>query len=293
MSPAASSPDGGGDSSAGGGPGGGGPGGGWRPAGVEPAEFPILEFDPDPVALIEPSALYGSGRDNSVEMPQRAVGCFFGDVVDHVADQHNARLVVDLTSEHGRHSVWELEVDGQRIAFFQPGVGAPLAAFFFEEMIAYGVRAAIACGGAGVLVPEMQMGHTVVVTAALRDEGTSYHYLPPSRRVEADTEVVLKLTDLLEQEGLPYSAGLTWTTDAPYRETQQLVAARRSEGCLTVEMEAAALIAVAKWRGIRFGHLLYAADSLGGIEWEHRGWTTASEVRERLFWLAVRACLAL
>jgi uridine phosphorylase len=284
MSPAASSPEGGGSDHA----------AAPRTRGIEPAQYPILEFDLEPVALIEPSAhLCGPGSASAVDMPQRAVACFFGDVVDHVANQHNARLIVDLVSEHGRHSVWEIEVDGQRVAFFQPGVGAPLAAFFFEEVIQYGVRAAIACGSAGALVPELQMGHTVVVTAALRDEGTSYHYLPPSRTVEADTEVVLKLTDLLKQEGLPYSAGLTWTNDAPYRETAGLVATRRAEGCLTVEMEAAALIAVAKWRGVRFGHLLYAADSVGGIEWEHRGWTAASEVRERLFWLAVRASLKL
>lgn len=263
-------------------------------AGLGPAPYPVLEFDPDRRALIEPSAhLCGSAPSKEVEMPQRAVACFFADVVEHVAHQHNARLVVDLVSEHGRHAVWEIEVEGQRVAFFQPGVGAPLAAFFLEEVIEYGVRAAIACGGAGALLPELQMGHTVVVTAAVRDEGTSYHYLPPSRRVESDSDVVLKLAELLEQEGIGYTAGPTWTTDAPYRETAARVAARRAEGALTVEMEAAALIAVARWRGVRFGQLLYAADSVGGAEWDHRGWTDASEVREHLFWLAVRACLQL
>jgi uridine phosphorylase len=266
------------------------------PGGLLPGAFPITEFDPDPCALIEPAAhLGGLGARAAagVEMPRRAVACFFGDVVAHVAADHNARLVTDLVSEHGRHAVWELEVDGERIAIFQPGVGAPLAAFFLEEVIEYGARAVIACGAAGALVPQLEMGHPVVVTGAVRDEGTSYHYLPAARAVAADPEVVAVLSNLLEREGLAHTAGLTWTTDAPYRETAARVAARRGEGCVTVEMEAAALIAVARWRGIRFGQLLYAGDAVGGVEWENRDWTAASDVRERVFWLAVRACAAL
>jgi uridine phosphorylase len=267
------------------------------PGGLLPGAFPILEFDTDPHAVIDPAVhLCGFGGPESagkVEMPPRVVACFFGDVVAHVAEDHNARVITDLVSEHGRHAVWEIEVEGERIAFFQPGVGAPLAAFFLEEVIEYGARAIVACGAAGALVPQLEMGHPVVVTGAVRDEGTSYHYLPAAREVIADPDVVNVIARLLRDQGLAYTPGITWTTDAPYRETAARVAARRGEGCITVEMEAAALIAVARWRGVRFGQLLYAGDAVGGIEWESRGWTEASEVRERLFWLAVRACAAL
>lgn len=260
--------------------------------GLAPESFPILEFDPDRRAMIEPSAhLSGAGDDPPVEMPQRAVACFFGDVVEHIARDHNARIVTNLVSEHGRHAVWEIEVEGERVAFFQPGVGAPLAAFFLEEVIEYGARAVVACGGAGALLPGLDMGHPVIVTGAVRDEGTSYHYLPPARQVLADPDVVSVLVGVLEREQVRYTSGLTWTTDAPYRETRARVAARVGEGCVTVEMEAAAMIAVARFRGTRFGHLLYAGDSVGGVEWEHRDWTAASEVRGQLFWLAVKACL--
>jgi uridine phosphorylase len=260
------------------------------------AELPILEFDPARTAMIEPSIhLCSPGADGAaVDMPERAVVCFFGDVVAEVAAERGARRVVDLVSEHGRHTVWEIEADGgERVAFFQPGIGAPLAAFFLEEAICYGVRKVVACGGAGALVPELVLGHPIVVTGAVRDEGTSYHYLPPARTVRTDPSVVATLETVLRRSDVPYTAGLTWTTDAPYRETPGKVAARREEGCLTVEMEAAALLAVAGWREVSLGQYLYAGDALHGEEWDHRDWMSAGEVRRRLFWLAVEACLAL
>jgi uridine phosphorylase len=260
---------------------------------LAPAEVPILEFDPSPLAMIEPSAHFCAPERAEVDMPERAVLCFFADVVARVAEQEDARRVVSLVSEHGRHTVWELEREGRRVAFLQPGVGAPLAGVFFEEVIDYGVRAAVACGGAGALVPDLALGHPVVVSGALRDEGTSFHYLPPSRTVEADPAVVAAIETMLTAAGVPFSVGRTWTTDAPYRETPARVAARRREGCITVEMEAAALLAVAQWRGVRFGQLVYAADALHGEEWDHRDWTGAVDARERLFWLAVSAALAI
>src|SRR5580658_8141516 len=140
--------------------------------------------------MIEPSAHFCAPSRAEVDMPERAVLCFFSEIVDRVAREEGARRVVDLVSEHGRHAVWEIEHEGERVAFLQPGVGAPLAAVFFEEVLDYGVRAAVACGGAGVLVPDLALGHPVVVSGALRDEGTSYHYLPPSRVVDADPGVV-------------------------------------------------------------------------------------------------------
>ena len=89
--------------------------------------------------------------------------------------------------------------------------------------------------------------------------------------------------------GVPYATGLTWTTDGLFRETPAKVAARRAEGCLTVEMEAAALFAVAQYRGITIGQLLYAGDDLSGDEWDHRDWDKDRTVRERLFDLALDA----
>jgi uridine phosphorylase len=151
----------------------------------------------------------------------------------------------------------------------------------------------MACGGCGVLEKDIAVGHLIVVSSAVRDEGVSYHYLPPSREVTANTEAIHALVKTLEDRGIPYRVGKTWTTDAPYRETLRKITRRREEGCLTVEMESASLMAVAQFRNAIFGQALYGGDDLSGVEWDNRQWTSRSDVRENLFWLCAEACLRL
>jgi uridine phosphorylase len=162
-----------------------------------------------------------------------------------------------------------------------------------EEAIAFGCRKFIACGGCGVLDKDIAVGHLVVVSGAVRDEGVSYHYLPPAREVTANPNAVSALVRTLDDRAVPYRVGKTWTTDAPYRETANKITRRRDEGCLTVEMESAALIAVAQFRNAVFGQVLYGGDDLSGAEWDSRQWTSRSEVRQSLFWLSADACLSL
>lgn len=162
-----------------------------------------------------------------------------------------------------------------------------------EETIALGCRTIVAVGGAGALVPELVLGQVIVVESAVRDEGTSFHYLAPSRTVEADVLGVAALQETLAAAGVPFLTGRSWTTDAMYRETRSRVERRIAEGCVTVEMEAAAFMAVARYRGVSFAQVLYAGDSLAGGTWDERGWSQATSVREQLFWHAADACLRL
>lgn len=252
--------------------------------GTRLADYPILEYDPDPVGIIDPTMV--PRRD----VPECAVVCFFNDVVTKLSA--DARECFKLRAEHGTHVVYELEHEGNRLAFFQPGVGAPLAAAFLEQAIARGCRRFAVCGGAGALLPELVLGHVVVPTAAVRDEGTSYHYLPPSREVEADPAAVHTVTDLLAERDVPFITGKTWTTDGVYRETRTRTARRRDQGCVVVEMEASALFSVAQFRKVPLAYLLYAGDSLAGEAWDRRDWRRHSG-REALFWLAAAACLRL
>jgi uridine phosphorylase len=156
-----------------------------------------------------------------------------------------------------------------------------------------GCRKFIVCGGCGVIEKGIAVGHLIVVSAAVRDEGTSFHYRPAGRELQADARGVAALEAALKAQGLPYLVGKTWTTDAPYRETRDKVELRRSEGCLTVEMEASALMAVAQFRNVVLGQVLYGGDDLSGEEWHHRDWRSRSDVREKLFWLAADACFGL
>ena len=250
--------------------------------------YPILEHDPTREAFIEPSWV-NKRRD----VPERCVISFFSDVIDKMVAEHQARLLVENRWEDGPHPLYEISYRDQRLAFFHPGIGSAMSAALLEEVIAFGCRAFIACGGCGVLARELVAGHLVVVTAAVRDEGASYHYLPPAREVAADARGVKALVDLLAEQGVPHLLGKTWTTAGPYRETRAKIRQRKEEGCLTVEMEAAGLMAVAQYRRVPFGQVLYAGDDLSGAEWDHRDWQSLSEVRERLFWLAADAVLSL
>ncbi len=250
--------------------------------------YPILEHDPTIEAFIEPSKVV-----HPRDVPERCVICFFRDVIEKVATEHQARVAAENRWEDGPHPVYEITHKDQRLAFFHPGVGSALLAALLEEVIAFGCNRFIACGGCGVLQEEVAAGHLIVVSSAVRDEGVSYHYLPPAREVQANTVALQSLVSLLNQRSIPHLIGKTWTTDAPYRETRAKIKRRRVEGCLTVEMEAAGMMAVAQFRKVPLAQVLYAGDDLSGSEWDNRNWQSRSDVRERLFWLAADAVLLL
>ena len=159
-------------------------------------------------------------------------------------------------------------------------------------MIALGSRKFVACGGAGVLVGSISVGNIVVPTAAIRDEGTSYHYLPPAREVAPTRRALSGNRGRTAENHHDYVRGKTWTTDAVYRETRPRMARRQNEGCVVVDMEAAAFFAVARFRRVEFAQILYGGDSLAGRQWDPRGWNRHA-MRERLFHLAAQSCLRL
>ncbi len=252
------------------------------------SDAPILEFDPSPVAVIEPSEVIAPSQ-----VPAHAVLCFFQDVIARVVAEHDGKVIDHLVSEIGRNPLYELSIQGRRLALVHPGVGAPLAAATLEELIARGCRAFVACGGAGVLVPDVILGHAIVPTAAVRDEGTSYHYLPSAPESFPTAQAVEAIADSLGEHHVPFVTGKTWTTDAIYRETRAKLERRVANGCLTVEMEAAAFFAVASFRGVEFGQLLYAGDDLSGDAWDQRGWDEHADGRELMFRIAADAVLRL
>jgi uridine phosphorylase len=250
--------------------------------------LPILEFDSEREAMIEPGRLYPPE-----DVPEHCVICFFRDVIEQVVASHSAKIAIENHWEDGPHPIYEIAVEGRRLAFFHPGIGSAMASSILEEVIAFGCRKYIACGGCGVLEKAIGVGHLVVLTGAVRDEGASYHYLPPAREISAQPGPIAALTAVLDQKQLPYRLGKSWTTDAPYRETKTRIETRRQEGCVVVEMEASGLMAVAEYRGVDFGQIVYGGDDLSGETWDHRGWHTRTEIRESLFWLAVDACFRL
>lgn len=260
-------------------------------------EAPTLDLALLEVDLEEPGIIRaGAGMmplDIEGSAPDVAVLCFFQEVIESLAERGDARRVGRIVSEIGPNPLFLVEESGTPVLVVHPGVGAPLAAAMLEEVIAIGCTRIVACGGAGALSHHLVLGHPVIVDEAVRDEGTSFHYLAASRTVVADPHGVGVLAEVLEERGVPYLVGKSWTTDGFYREAKSRIERRRAEGCLTVEMEAAAFMAVARFHGVSFAQLLYAGDSVAGDDWDHRGWNRAAPIREQIFRLALAAAIRL
>ncbi len=251
-------------------------------------DIPLLEFDSEREAIIEPAALF-----KRIDLPEHCVMPIYGTLIEKLKADGRLQKVIALYTSFVPIEVHKLEFEGGYVTVVFPGVGAPFAAAIMEELIALGCRKFVACGSAGVLKSELQRGAIVIPSSAVRDEGASYHYLAPSREVDVDPEVVRQLESILQKHHVNYEIGKTWTTDAFFRETRGKVSKRKSEGCIAVEMECSALLAVAQFRNVVFGQYLAAGDDVSGDEWDPRYVDDRLTFQEKIFWLSVEACLSL
>lgn len=254
-------------------------------------DVPLLEFDSDRIALIEPWM-----HHRNINPPERCVMPFYASVITKLKAEGVLLKIYELEPASVLLSpvdVYRLNTGSGDISVVFPGLGAPMSAAFFEELIALGCRKFMACGSCGVLKTELKRGAVVIPQSAVRDEGTSFHYCPPSRTIEMDPEIVQKLEVVLQKHHVPYEVGRTWTTDAFFRETKSKIAKRKTEECITVEMECAAMLAVAKFRGVVFGQYLGAGDDVSANVWDPRRSSDRHTFQEQLFWLSVEAVLSL
>lgn len=249
-------------------------------------EFPILEFDEDINAFIRPSTLIQPIEN----IPEKCVLCFFSEAIEKFLMEYQYKVIFNFKSEGINYPLYELEYKGEKITLIQAAVGAPMAAGQIEELSALGCKKFIACGMCGVLQRELAVGHLIIPIAAVRDEGTSYHYVKPSREIRANENIVQIIEDTLLDKKLPYIKAKTWTTDAFYRETIEKVAQRKSEGCVTVEMETSAYIAVSEYNKVEFGQILCSGDSLAGEEWDKREYNKRIDIREFVLKVTLDVC---
>lgn len=243
-------------------------------------EIPILEYDDNPNAVIMPEH-----EQLNMKLPKRAVFAFLYDAVDRYARENGGTVVGEFVSATKNYPVYVVNYREEDICLMQAPVGAAAAVQILDWLIGYGVEAIISAGSCGVL-RQMPENRFLIPTRALRDEGTSYHYAPPSRYQEIHPTAVQAIRRSLQSQNLQYETVTTWSTDGFYRETAEKVNYRVSEGCSVVEMECSALAACAQLRGAVWGELLYTADSLANVlEHDCRNWGEQS--RE----LALRLCL--
>ncbi len=243
-------------------------------------EHPILEFDPDKDAYINPSMI----SSKYPKLPSYLVVCFFNDVITKLLESNE---IVLFTTIKGENDLEIYKLKDRDIAIIPGKIGAPLCAAFLDECIALGSKYVMFCGGGGVLRSDLTVGKLIVIDSAIRDEGTSYHYIKPSREIQANQKIVKKITDYLEINKIDYILGKTWTTDAFYRETKSKVALRKEEGAILVEMEQSAMIAVSQFRDIDYGAIIYCGDDLSTEKWDSRRWKERKEIRYDLTMLCM------
>ncbi len=229
-------------------------------------QIPILEFDSEQNAVIMP------GHHSDYDFPRKAVMLLMEPEIDDFVAKNQCEVVGKFVSVTKEFFVYKTIINSTDIAFVQAPLGGAGAVQIMEQLIAGGVKEIIAAGCCGALVEDTE-GSFFVSVAALRQEGTSYHYLPPSRESELDSAPIKAICKVLENAELNYKTCKTWTTDGFYRETKEMVTYRKSEGYSVVEMECASMAACAKMRGVLFGQVLFTADSLADVDaYDIRNW---------------------
>lgn len=226
----------------------------------------LEEFDDNKKAVINPSDIH----ERIEGMPEVAIACFSHKLFDKIVEGGKCIKIAELHNTGEHKDVYEIEYNGHKFALFKIGVGAPVAVGDIEDMHVLGVKKFIVFGNCGVLDSSIDDCAVIIPNKALRDEGTSFHYMAPSRSIELNKKYINEFKEVLSELGFDYVEGATWTTDAFYRETREKVSKRREEGAITVEMEASALQAVCDFRGCELFIFFYAGDSLAGEEWDKR-----------------------
>lgn len=232
--------------------------------------FPSYEGKHDYEAFVTPQAVLAHRRARGFDiadvLPPSVIVTYQTQLFDAVVD---GEATTALTMGGPAEAVHSFDRTGGRVGVVgRFGIGAPVAAVVLEELIALGVREVVTVGVAGSLRPELLVGDVIVGEVAIRDEGVSHHYLPPEEPALADPWLSDRIEYALAGARLRPRRGTTWTIDAIYRETVAEARHFAEQGALCVEMEAAALFAIAAVRGVPLSAVLCISDSLAGAEWD-------------------------
>ena len=234
-------------------------------------KYPIFEFDDNKDAKLNPTAFV----DQSFETDKLVI-TFFPEVVNKLANEGKITLERTIGGENPV-LIYRFLDDDILITLGQ--VGCPACAGNLDLFNAMGITKVMFCGGGGVLDKNIEVGQILVVDGAVRDEGFSYHYIAPSRYIYTNPKTTEKIIQYLNNNSISYTRGLTWTTDAIFRETADKIARRKEEGAKIVEMEQAGCIAVSQFRGFEYGALIYGGDDVSQYEWRDRGWRSREGIR--------------
>ncbi|MFD1392969.1 nucleoside phosphorylase [Lacticaseibacillus jixianensis] len=229
----------------------------------------LEEFDEDP-ALINPADVVKQQPIAAVGMPKTVLCPFSGALVASLLGAGQLKQIGALSSINGPEPVYQYETGGSRFALFMPRIGAANAVGLLEELYGAGARQFVVFGSCGVLDPHLAADTLIIPTAAIRDEGTSYHYAPASPTIAADPAAVATMQAVFDRSHFSHQQAVTWTTDAFYRETAARKRRMIDLGAQVVEMEAAALFAWSQFRQLGLYQFFYTADHVAETGWDER-----------------------
>jgi len=227
---------------------------------------PLLDNkNPSSPSVFQPATLLREARRqkglSAATVPDVCILDPDGDIVRRLRKDGRSKPFDGWPCYHTQLDAFELA--GQTVGIVGCAVGAPFAVLIAEELFASGCRLLISLTSAGQIVPVGQPPYFVIIDRALRDEGTSYHYAPPSEFVEAAAALVTVAAHALRRGKQSVFIGASWTTDAPFRETLEAVNVAKSKGILAVEMEAAALYAFARAKAAQVLCLAHVTNTMG------------------------------
>ncbi len=209
-------------------------------------------------------------RNENAKKVDACILTFSHEILQYVLEQYDCEKIGDLYSSNGANPVYGFTYEGREFAVYMSYVGAPGCVADMEDTLSLiSTDRYVVFGGSGCLNKEIARGRVMVPTAAYRDEGTSYHYAPASDYITVKNSGTVAA--FMEQAGLPYVQGKTWTTDAVHRETRGNFEKRKAEGCISVEMECAAVQAMCDFRGLELYPFFTSGDLLDAPEWDDRG----------------------
>jgi len=181
------------------------------------------------------------------DVPEICVLEFDGDLTDKLQARGELERCDAWPCFHT--TMWRWQSDGVACGIIARTIGGPYTVLIAEQLAVCGAKLIVGLASAGRLDSQIPLPAVVIADEAIRDEGTSYHYLPPSETVKGTPSILAALERSLSEVGLPLRRGLVWTTDAPYRETDEQMKRYAKRGALAVEMQAASLFAFGQRQG--------------------------------------------
>ncbi|ABX40668.1 nucleoside phosphorylase [Lachnoclostridium phytofermentans] len=226
----------------------------------------LEEFDSNKKAIINPEEII----EKIPDFPRVGVSCFSLTLFNRIISILNPSKIAQTGTASTQVIIYEITYHDVKIAFYMSPVGAPACAAVYEDLIAMGLDKLVLFGTCGVLDRTIADCSIIIPTSAVRDEGTSYHYMPASDEIKVNNKGIDIFKEILSKHHYSYTEGKIWTTDGIYRETREKLEKRKSMGCICVDMECSAMAAVAAFRECELFHFFYAADNLDSDNWDAR-----------------------